>query len=87
MRPSRTQLLREYREFLASAAPVGRSRLAGAVSAGSAADSGYPVVCFAAPVASMMSAYSAEAYSAEACSAEAYSAEASAGPVWSSAVD
>jgi hypothetical protein len=80
---------RQYREFLASAAPVARSPLAGVVSAGSAVDS---AVCSAAPAASMRSAYSAEAYSAEAYSAEAYSAEvdfaeAAAGPVGSSAVD
>jgi hypothetical protein len=89
VRPSQTQLRREYREFLASAAPFAHSRLAGAVSAGSAADS---AVCFAAPVAASRSAYFEEACSEEACSAEAYFAEAfaeeaSAGPVWSSAPD
>ena len=87
--PPEPNCTREYREFVASAAPVARFRLAGAVSAGSAVDS---AVCFAAPVAASRSAYSAEACSAEACSAAAYSeeafaAEASAGPVWSSAAD
>jgi hypothetical protein len=86
VRPSRTQLRREYREFVASAAPVARPRLAGAASAGSAADS-EPAVYFAAPVESTMSAYSEEACSEEACSEEAYSEEAFAGPVGSSAVD
>ena len=80
MRPSRTQLHEDYREFVASAAPFARSRLAGVVSAGFAVDSA--AVCFAAPVASMMSAYSAEVYSGEACSEEAF-----AGPAESSAVD
>jgi hypothetical protein len=89
VRPSQTQLRREYREFRASAAPFAHSRLAGAVSAGSAADS---AVCFAAPVAASRSAYfeeacSEEACSEEACSAEAFAEEASAGPVWSSAPD
>jgi hypothetical protein len=38
--PPERNCAREYREFLASAAPVVRSRLAAAASAGSAADSG-----------------------------------------------
>jgi hypothetical protein len=84
VRPSQTQLRREYREFPASAAPFAHSRLAGAVSAGSAADS---AVCFAAPVAASKSACSEEACSEEAYFAEAFAEEASAGPVWSSAPD
>jgi hypothetical protein len=38
--PPKRNCARAYRQFVASAAPVARSRLAGAVSAGSAADFG-----------------------------------------------
>ena len=75
MRPSRTQLRKDYREFVTSGDSVGRSRPAAVVSAGSAA---YSAAAYSA------AAYSAAAYSPVACSVEAYSAEAYSGPAgWS----